>query len=196
LVAGGLNNPAPVTACIGYDPPQLDINNPPITTGSGPYTYHWQLNGTDIAGATNRPYNPPVLSIPGIYNYNCIITDACNSVLSTAVKTITIVANPGVTISGGVTLCQNAPSPLLTSTVSNGIGTITYRWQSSPTGIGSWSDIGATSASYLPPTSTMGTIYYQVIITTSGPASCNNTTSNSVAVIVNTLPTTSAIYHQ
>lgn len=195
LVAGGLNDPTPVTACIGYNPPALDINNPVITTGSSPYSYQWQLNGANIPGATNRPYDPPQLNSPGIYNYNCIITDACNSIVSTTVKIITIVPNPTVTISGGGTLCQNAPSPLLSSTVNNGIGTITYQWQSGPSA-GSMTNIpGATSATYSPSTSTSGTIYYQVIITTTGPAGCNSATSASVAVIVNPLPTTSLIYH-
>ncbi len=196
LVAGGLNDPTPVSACVNYDPPAIRINNPPVTTGSGPHIYQWYQDLNPV-GINDNYYDPPKITSAGTYNFYCVITDQCGSVVTTAIKTITIVSVPTVTISGGGTLCQNALSPLLTATVNNGIGTITYQWQSSPTGIGSWTNIAnATSSTYLPPTSTVGTIYYRVIVTTEGPEDCNSAASAAMAVKINLLPTTSLIYHQ
>lgn len=195
LVVGGLNDPNPVKECTEYDPPNIRINNP-LTSGGNAPTYQWYMNSTPV-GINDNYYDPPKLTSPGTYNFYCVITDQCGPEVTTMTKTITIVSAPTVTISGGGTLCQNEPSPLLTATVNNGIGTITYQWQASPTGTGSWTNIAnSTSSTYSPPTSTVGTIYYRVITTTNGPEGCNNATSAAVAVKINPFPVTSLIYHQ
>ena len=67
-------------------------------------------------------------------------------------------------------------------------GTITYQWQSSSNN-SSWSNIsGATSASYTTPTSTVGTIYYRCVATSTKDGVSASTTSNTASVAVSATP--------
>jgi hypothetical protein len=183
----GLHNTDPIANCSGYNPPGLNINSPAPSGGIAPYTYNWKLNGTSLGAASLSTYNPPQLTIAGTYSYNCEVTDNCGTVASTTPKVITIIADPTVTISGELAVCKNVSS-LLTANVSNGFGTLTYKWQSGPTIMGPWTDIpGETLATYSLPTAVAGTFYYQVIASASG-AGCNDATA-IVTVVVNLLPT-------
>ena len=135
LVAGSHNTNA-VTACSNYNPDVLNFNPPntPPSGGLAPYSYQWQesIDGgawTDIAGATLSSYDPSNLVTPGTYSYRVVIRDVCDQTATTASKTITIVSDPSVTISGGTSFCVNAATTL-TATVTNGTGTIGYQWQS------------------------------------------------------------------
>ena len=184
LIAGG-HNINPVTSCAGYNPPQLDINVPATSGSLPPYTYQWFLNGSPV-GTNSLSYDPPQILTAGIFNYNATVTDACGSSASTATKTITIVDDPIVGISGGGNICINN-SLILTGSITGGTGIMNYQWQSGPASSGPWTDIpGATSSTYSTSTSALGTIYYQVKISPN-VASCNNT-SSVVWVKVNPLP--------
>ena len=194
VLNAGAHNTTALNECVGYNPAQLDINNPVTSGGILPYTFNWQINGVSVGAPSLPSYDPPAIAVAGVYNYNCVITDACNTIVSTSAKSITIVPDPTVTINGAGAVCQNL-SATLTATISGGTGSYNYKWESGPTATGPWTTISAaTLPTYSPLTSATGTIYYQVTIS---PAfgSCNNATSTSVAVIVNPLPTTSSIYH-
>jgi len=170
----GAHNTTAQTECVNYDPASLSFTTAP-SGGSTPYTYQWQLNGSPISGATSSSYDPPNLVTPGMYSYNCVVTDACGTSAVTQAKVITIVANPSVTISGGGTVCLNGSIAALTSVVTGGV-TITYEWQSATAIGGPYTPIsGATSSTYSPPTNTAGTIYYRLFIPNVG--SCNSATS-------------------
>lgn len=68
-------------------------------------------------------------------------------------------------------------------------GTITYQWQSSSNN-SSFSNIsGATSASYSAPTSTVGTVYYRCVATSTKDGVSAATYSNSCSVAVSATPT-------
>lgn len=190
----GAHNITSLTECLGYNPDNL-IFTTPISGGKVPYTYQWQLNGAAIPGETLANYNPPALMVVGSYSYNCIVTDACGTSQATSPKVITIVPDPTVSISRAGAVCQNA-SLTLSATITDGTGSYNYKWESGPTASGAWTTIPlATSSTYSPSTSAVGTIYYHVIISPSF-GSCNNAISPAVSVIINPLPTTSAIYHQ
>ena len=65
---------------------------------------------------------------------------------------------------------------------------ITYQWQSSPTSGGVFTDIaGETGASYDAPTDTVGTIYYQVVVSDAG-SPCGDVTSTEASVTVTEPP--------
>ncbi|MHC1775287.1 MAG: beta strand repeat-containing protein [Lentimicrobium sp.] len=186
----GAHNTNTINQCQGYNPDILTFTTPP-SGGILPYTYQWQLNGVNLPGETNASYDPPQLTLPGTYVYNCIVTDACVTSLPTPTKTIIIVPDPTVSVTGASAVCQNGPLTL-TAVISNGVGSYNYIWRSGPTATGPWSTIGgATNVTYDPPTNVAGTIYYQVIISPAS-GSCNNATSAAVAVIVNALPTPTA----
>jgi hypothetical protein len=188
----GKHNTSPVTACTGYNPAQLTFNTS-VSGGQPPYTYQWQLNNAAIPGETLLFYNPPQLTSAGFYAYNCAVTDAAGTVVYTVAKPITIVPDPGVTISGGGGVCLNTPLTL-SPVVTNGTGTISYQWQSSADNVAFFPVPGATASTFSPLTNLPGTWFYRVNIY---PAvgSCNNAVSPAVAVIVHALPVTSPIYH-
>ncbi|HMK16590.1 MAG TPA: PKD-like domain-containing protein, partial [Chitinophagaceae bacterium] len=182
----GAHNTNPVISCVGYNPAQLDINTPPPSGGSLPYTYQWQINGVNIGAPSLPSYDPPAIASSGVYNYNCVITDQCGRIVSTPVKTITIVDDPVVTASGGGAVCQNS-NPTLTGNITGGTGPMNFQWQSGTTSTGPWTDIpGATSSNYLPPTSP-GIYYYRVELSPN-VASCNNS-SSTITLTVNPTPT-------
>jgi hypothetical protein len=187
-LSAGSHNTTTIDACIGYNAPSLNVSG--TTGGLVPYSYQWKLNGADISGANSSGYTPGVIPSTGTYIYNVQITDACNQVVSTATKTINIVADPIVTASGGGAICQNS-SPSLSASLTGGTGTMNYQWQSSPTGAaGTWVDISsAVSSTYSPSTSTTGTFFYRVTLSPN-VASCNNS-SSTITLTVNALPTAS-----
>lgn len=189
----GAHNADPITVCPNYNPSAL-IFMVPVSGGNPPYSYQWNLNGSPIDGATTTVYDPLNLLDPGTYVYNCTITDECGQAENTPSKTITVVDEATITVSGGGTFCQNDPVTL-TSEVTGGTGTIIYQWQQSLNNI-NWTSIsGANNPEFNPPTGTTGQIYYRVDLTVNG-AACNDPNSNSQSVIINPLPVTSAIYHR
>ena len=189
----GAHNTDPVTSCVGYNPAQLNINTPAPSGGSPPYTYQWQINGVNTGAPSSPIYNPTAIGSPGDYDYNCVITDQCGTIVSTPVKTITIVNDPVVTASGGGTFCQNS-NPTLTGNITGGTGVMNFQWQTGTSSTGPWADIpGATSSDYLPPTSP-GVYYYRVELSPN-VASCNNS-SSTITLTVNPTPTATAPANQ
>ena len=186
------------TICIGGSSAPLTVALQ-ASTGIGAFTYQWYSNttatnsgGAIISGATAVTYVPPVFNNAGTFYYYCVITDAgngCGNVTS-QVATIVIVVDPTITVQPlpTQTLCQNAAPTALTVTASGGTGTLLYQWYSnsvnsttSGTLIGS-----ATSATYTPPTATVGSVYYYCVITT--VASGCSVTSATAAIIVTQAP--------
>lgn len=83
---------------------------------------------------------------------------------------------------------QNESATALTVAASANSGTITYQWQVSDNGSSGWSNIGgATSASYTPPTNTIGTKYYHCIATNTTGGGCT-ATSNAAHIVVSGAP--------
>lgn len=168
--------------------------------GIGTATYQWYSNtvnansgGTLIPGATNATYTPPVFNVAATYYFYATVTlsgNGCGLVTSNIAEIVvfsdpTITAQPIVT----QTLCQGATPTNLTVTASGGNGSFTYQWYSNAnnnTTSGN-SIAGATSATYSPPTTSVGTLYYYCIVSQATPG-CS-VTSATAAVIVNASPT-------
>ncbi len=165
------------------------------TGGSGTITYQWQsspdgstgwANGTG-AGATTTTYTP-VSTTAGTTYYRVLINASnagCDQVIS---KTATALINPDLTITTQPTNlneCQGGTAPI-SVVVSGGTGTTSYQWQSSPNGTGSWANAvgtGSTTASYTPPSTTVGSIWYRVLINATGNG-CGQAMSNVVEVSI------------
>jgi hypothetical protein len=188
----GKHNTTPIMGCTGYNPALLTFTTP-TSGGLPPYSYQWQLNNAAILGETLSFYNPPPIIAAGSFSFNCAITDANGTAVYTMAKLIIIVPDPVVTISGGGEVCLNTTITLI-STVTDGIGTFTYQWQSSLENLQFDTIPGATASTYSPDTATAGTLFYRVSIF---PAvgSCNNSTSGAMVVTVIATPYTSLIYH-
>lgn len=192
VLTSGKHNTTPISSCAGYNPARLVFTVAP-SGGTPPYYYQWQLNNMAIPGETLNYFDPPQINVPGVYSYNCTITDAAGTMVSTGWKVITIVADPAVSVTGAGSVCLNSPVTLL-AFITGGTGNLACQWQSSADNVTFTLIAGATAFSFAPATNTVETWWYRVSIF---PAvgSCNNAVSAAVAVTVNGLPATSSIYH-
>ncbi|WNM19125.1 PKD-like domain-containing protein [Flavobacterium capsici] len=169
------------------------------TGGIGTATYQWYSNttnattgGTLISGATNATYTPPVYTAAGTYYYYAIISlssNGCGTTTSNSAEVVvfndpTITTQPLTT----QTLCQGATPSTLSVVASGGNGSFNYQWYSN-TNNNTTNGVlipSATNATYTPPTSSVGTIFYYCIITQNTPG-CS-VTSTTAAVIINQSP--------
>jgi hypothetical protein len=127
-----------------------------MSGGSGNLTMQWQSGTstigpwTNISGATTASYIAPTAT-PGIRYYRMQITDPLSGCSQPAsdVVTVTVLADPTVSIAVNNPIVCIGGSATINATVLNGSGTFTYQWQSAPAAVGPWSNItGATNASY------------------------------------------------
>lgn len=180
------------TLCQGATPTDLQVT---ANGGSGTFNYQWYSNinnntsgGTAISGATNVTFTPPTTLVGTLYYY-CVIsqsTAGC-SVISNAAAVI-INASPNITVQPqSSSVCAGGTPATLSFTYSNGVGSPTYQWYSntsnnttSGTAIG-----GATGATYIPPTSTVGVLYYYCLVTFPGLAgSCATIATATTGITV------------
>jgi len=168
-----------------------------ITNGSGFYIYQWQSSPTGSTwtnigtGGTGANYGVPT-GTPHTTYYRLFVTDVSNGCNDPVSNQIQIVVQPQPTVAITVNNAQVCigGSSLITSVITNGTNNVTYQWQSSPNGTGSWVNIAisGTSATYSPPNTTAGTTYYRVLVNDAGNG-CNDPVSNNVQIIVQPQPT-------
>lgn len=86
---------------IEFSPDNRQVLQGTVATGSGTYTYQWQLSTdnntwTDIAGATATDYELPKKPVFRKHYYRIAVTDACSTVCSNAkvIKPRSILINP------------------------------------------------------------------------------------------------------
>jgi hypothetical protein len=184
--------PTSITECIGG----TQTMTVAVTGGSGAISYQWQQspNGSSSwtnatgSGSTTAIYTPPS-TVAGVTYYRVTISAAnngCGPVTSNN-ATATIIADLAVTTQPtNLTECIGGTGTM-TVAVSGGTGTISYQWQSSPNGTGSWinaSGTGSTTATYTPPSTVAGTTYYRVLINATGNGCGQAVSNNATATIV------------
>lgn len=172
-----------------------------VSGGTGIAKYQWFSNvtntttgGTIISGAISDTYSPPSLTVAQTYNYYVEISysqGGCNVAVSNLAQII-VVNDPVVTSQPLATqiVCQNAVAKTLSVVASGGVGTkYFYKWFSnSQNNTTNGTELtGETNDSFLPPTTTAGTIYYYCEISQDSETNCN--ISSSIAqVIINLAP--------
>ena len=155
-------------------------------------TYQWYSNnvnsnsgGTLLSGETNGNYTPST-SVEGTLYYYAVVTNAtetCSSKVSGSVRVgIEITTQPS---NSNQTVIQNNPVNSL-NVVATG-SSITYQWYKNGTKSNTGGTLisGATTNSYTPPSTALGTTYYYVVV------SGNNTvlvTNPSGAIKITTTP--------
>ena len=177
-------------ACQGGTSPDLTVA---LTGSTGTLSYQWfskttnaNTGGTAIAGKTSPTFTPPATTIGTLYYYVEVTQSpsGCKVVSNTAA--IQIVAQPAVTTQPtDANVCQNGTTPDLTAAYSGGTGTPTYQWFSNTTNLNTGGTLlaGKTAATFTPPTTAVGTLYYyvQISFATGG---CTTVTSNPAKIEV------------
>ncbi len=162
----------------------LGATIPTIGTGA------WSVVGgaVTITTASSPTSSVTVSASPATLRWT--VTSSCGTATSDVIlmsySQISITSQPATTINE----CLTGTTSLSVS-ATGGIGTLTYQWQSSATLGGTYSDIsGATNSSYMPLSTTVGTKYYKVIVSSTG-TNCAPATSNVSTVTINAAPTIS-----
>ncbi len=170
-----------------------------VSGAVGTITYLWEQSATGTGGWSNAStavtannlanYTPPSTTAGTTY-YRVTVSaggTGCTSVTSTN-STVIIRQDLAITAQPvNIDECVGGNLPISVTT-TGGSGTITYAWEQSATGTGAWS-AASTSASannlatYTPPSTTAGTMYYRVTVSASGN-DCQPVTSNNSTVIV------------
>jgi hypothetical protein len=157
--------------CAGGSIPALTFNS---SGGSGTASYQWYaVNGstyTTILGATNPSYTPPVFNLTGTYAYSVAITQTAAGCASgfSPLANVTVVADPNVASPSAANYCQGgAVSNPLTVTATGGINSgYAYQWFSngSNNNTSGVAISGATGATYAPPTTAVGNLFYYCVV--------------------------------
>lgn len=187
-IAGAINNPAtsnaitatilsapsapitttgPTTYCSGANACTLSTNN------IGGLSYQWIKGTANVTGATLASYTPTSTTSA---SYKVRVTNSLGCSKTSTAVAITINPSPVATITanGPTTFCSG--QNLCTLNANTGTG-LTYQWIKGSTNIS-----GATSASYIPTTSSN---FYKVKVTDANGCTKNSAT---ISIVVNSKP--------
>ncbi|WP_430929025.1 PKD domain-containing protein, partial [Polaribacter marinivivus] len=159
--------------------------------------YQWFINtnnnttsGNAISGANAPTYSPETSTIGTFYYYVVVSQPESDCTVVSDVSALTVNPSPIITtqpISSEV--CLDGTATTLEVAYTNGTGTPSYQWFSNTiddktTGT---AIAGATSATYDPPTNSVGTTYYYAEISFSS-GGCSKITSDTARVKINGIP--------
>ncbi len=163
--------PANATACED-SPASFSVS----ATGTPAPSYQWRHNTVNIPGATNALFSIPAVGTADAGSYDCVITNSCGSVTSTA-ATLTVDTAPLITGQpSGSTHCEGEGASF--TVAATGSPAPTYQWQKNSVDIP-----GATSATYSIPSVLASDAGAYSCTVTNG---CGSAISSSAALTVNT----------
>ncbi|QQS48856.1 MAG: DUF11 domain-containing protein [Acidobacteriota bacterium] len=111
---------SPQTVCQG-----ATANFTTTASGTGPFTYAWELDGAPIPGTTNsNAIDTSGLSL-GVHTVEVTVTGLCGSVTKTAA--LNVQATTTATELSPATVCQGATANF--TTTASGTGPFTYAWE-------------------------------------------------------------------
>lgn len=140
--------------------------------GTAPLSYQWRRNGSNISGATSSGYTiNPVASVHA-GNYDCVVSNACGSVTSSA-ATLTVNTAPVITNNpDNQAVCEGSSATF--SVTAAGVGPISYQWRKNGGNI-----TGATGSSYtIIPVGPGDVAGYDCVVTNP----CGSSTSNTATL--------------
>ena len=171
------------TICYNGDPIEISSTTA-ASGGDGNITYKWQsspdgTNWTDIGSSNSATYDPSNLTSTTYYQ-RLAKDGTCNSfTASTGTWKVTVYDQftAGAIATTGETICYNGDPIEIGSTnaASGGDGTITYSWFSSTDSYAT-AILGATAATYTPPSGLQATTTYRRY---ANDGTCNTTATQS-----------------
>lgn len=188
------------TLCKDTTPTTLHV----VVSGgaTGAYSYQWYKNtiNSDVGGRIipfeiYDTYTPPTTNT-GVAYYYCVITQVNNGCkVNSQPAKVEIVVPPTIAlnpVSRGV--CLGTVTQPLTVSYSNGAGVPSYQWYATTSALPLVGNpiSGATNASFIPPSSSLGTFYYYCVISFTG-SGCTAITSEVAKITVSTYPIISPI---
>ncbi len=183
------------TLCKDTTPTTLHV----VVSGgvTGDYSYQWYKNtiNSDLGGRIipfeiYDTYTPPTTNT-GVAYYYCVITQVNNGCkVNSQPAKVEIVVPPTITlnpVSGGV--CLGTVAQPLTVSYTDGAGVSSYQWYATTSTLPLVGNpiSGAINASFIPPSSSLGTFYYYCVISFTG-SGCTAITSEVAKITVSTYP--------
>ncbi len=166
-----------------------------LTGGSDIVSLQWQINSggwNDLPGQTGLTYSPSTAAA-GTTQYRVRVIDGGNGCSQPFSNIVTVIVQPSAAVSivlNNAEVCIGGDATL-NATITGGSSTLTYIWQSSPNGSTGWANIsGATTLTYIAPTSTAGTVWYRLQVFDT-QSSCADPASAPLSVLVRPDPTAS-----
>ena len=161
--------PAAQTACVG-SPATFTA----VFGGSPAPTLQWRHNTVDIGGATGPTLSIAVVAAGDVGNYDCVATNACGSITTTAVA-LTVQTAPSIdTQPTDLTVCEGSPASL--TVVASGSPAPTYQWRRNTADIGGATDPKLAIAA----AATADGASYDCVVTNT----CGSVTSSAVTLTV------------
>jgi hypothetical protein len=114
-----------------------------VTNGDGPFTYQWQLNGTNILNATNASYTVASATVANAGTYTVTATGPVGSASQSATLTVNKAAATVALANLNQTYTGSALNATATTTPSGLTVNLTYNGSANaPTNVGSYAVIG------------------------------------------------------
>jgi PKD repeat protein len=182
------------TICSGSQTTLVNLTaNPAGTTFSWNATATAGITGFTPSGTTNTIPAQTISTTntnPGIVTY--VITPTIGTCVGATVNyVVNVIPAPTITTQpASSSVCLGGTPTLLSVVLNSSSVTPTYQWYSNTSSSTSGGTLipGATNATYSPPATATGTIYYYCVISLSS-GGCSSITSSIATVTVNPLPT-------
>jgi alpha-tubulin suppressor-like RCC1 family protein len=114
-----------------------------VTNGDGPFTYQWQLNGSNIVGATNASYTVASATVANAGTYMVTVAGFVGSTSQSATLTVNKAVATVTLGSLAQTYTGSALNATATTTPTNLAVNLTYNGNvNAPTNVGSYTVIG------------------------------------------------------
>ena len=169
------------TVCSGNNTGNLNL------TGNTGSVLRWEKSidgGATWVSITNTTTSQSYSNITQTTLYRAVVQSGLCAVVNSASATITVNPLPTATISGTTTVCQNAPSPVVTFTGANGTAPYTFTYKINAGGnltVVSAGNVATVTA----PTNVAGTFIYTLVSVKDASATlCSQTQGGSATITV------------
>jgi formylglycine-generating enzyme required for sulfatase activity len=202
----------PVDAEYGLNETAVPLTVDASVSDGGTLSYQWYSNATNsnqggakINSADQDNYTPPT-NAPGTTYYYVVVTNSLNNKTATkASGTAEVLVDNWINAEHPVIATQpqsveyglnDSAAPLTVVATTSDNGTLTYQWyfNAADSNEGGTAINSATQANYTPPTGTLGTVYYYVVVTNTitdnndGGNKTVSMVSNTAMISVKTTP--------